>query len=58
MSKLTYEELVSIFTSPRNDHPGRRGGQRPRSKMGKAVSGNSKWHRRMLAAGMKPTRNK
>jgi len=45
--------LVSIFSGPRDDHPARKGIQRRRSGIGRQVSGNSKWHRRMLAAGKK-----
>jgi hypothetical protein len=50
--RMTLANLVEIFTSP-SVHPARKGLTRKRSEFGKAVSGNSKWHRRVLAAGLK-----
>lgn len=34
MAKLTIEDLVGMFTSPRGDHPGRRGATVKRSRIG------------------------
>lgn len=45
--------IVSLFTGVRDDHPARKGITRRRCKIGKIVSGNSKWHRRVEAAGLK-----
>jgi hypothetical protein len=41
-----------LFMTPRNDHPSRRGHPRRRVPRHGGVSGNSKWHRRMVAAGL------
>lgn len=54
--KMSLNDLVSIFTSPRDDHPGRKGLQRRKFRgksHRKGGAGNSKWHRRMVACGLK-----
>lgn len=52
--KLSLEFLRALFMYPRNDHPGRKAtaGQRGRGH-GRMVSGNSKYHRKMVAQGLK-----
>jgi hypothetical protein len=57
--KLTREQLHTACTTGHHFHPGRRGEARPRSSMSGVLSkstGHSKWHRRMVAAGMRPVR--
>jgi len=51
--KLGIDFLVSLFTSSVAVSPARKGLVRSRRKSGKCVSGNSKWHRRVEAAGLK-----
>jgi hypothetical protein len=63
MEKLTEMDLAEIFTTTRQDHPGRRSAgvrsakkgiraarQRPPKPPDESLS---KWHRRMVAAGLK-----
>lgn len=53
--KLSLEFLQACFMHPRMDHPGRRGGvDNPRGRgHGKQVSGNSKYHRKLVRMGVK-----
>lgn len=53
--KLGLDFLKSLFLHARHDHPGRRGStNNPRGRgHGKKVSGDSKYHRKMVARGVK-----
>jgi len=51
--KTGFELLLSLFNGPAMSGPSRKSHVRGSRGIGKAVSGNSKWHRRMLAAGKK-----
>lgn len=58
MKKLSMMDLIVMFSTPRQDHPGRRGGNGGRCGFGgclsKSKTGGGKYHRRMVAAGLKP----
>ena len=45
MARLTLEDLLQLFTSPRIDHPGRRGGPGPTRGAGHFPRFRAKRHR-------------